>query len=159
MRSMTFGTMWTLLLALALFVSPVFAASPPAGVQFTVDTSFGPDGGPSFGPFTATGPAVSQGLVCPSGNTVDVFGKVSGFQSARGGLNLQIVKLFTCDDGSGEFYVKLQVRLDWKGDSFNWVITGGTGVYEDLRGSGQGTGVGTAEGGVLDSYTGKVHSD
>lgn len=57
------------------------------------------------------------------------------------GFNILIVKRFTCDDGSGAFDVKLQVRIDQKGDNFNWVILGGTGAYERLHGTGQGVGV------------------
>ena len=159
MRKLTITTTWTLVLVIVLSVAPGFASSPPAAVQFEVETTFGSDGAPSFGPFTATGPAVDQGLVCPNGDTIDVFGKVSGFQSAKGGLNFQVVKQFTCGDGSGEFFVKLQVRVDWRGDNFNWTITGGTGQYEDLHGTGQGIGLNVVPDGVLDVYTGKVHTD
>jgi len=159
MRKLTVTITWTLILVFVLSVAPGFASSPPAAVQFEVETTFGPDGAPSFGPFTATGPAVDQGLVCPNGDTIDVFGKVSGFQSPKGGLNFQVVKQFTCGDGSGEFFVKLQVRVDWMGDNFNWAITGGTGKYEDLHGTGQGIGLNVIPDGVLDVYTGKVHTD
>lgn len=150
----------TVILFLVLSVAPGAASSPPQGVEFEVPTTLPPDGGPSFGPFTATGPAVDAGIVCPSGDTIDVFGKRSGDQSQRG-FNIQIVKLFTCDDGSGEFFVKLQVRIDQKGDNFNWTIMKGTGDYVKLHGTGKGVGLylSAEPEVVLDLYTGTAHID
>ena len=147
------------ILLLALSVVPGAAASPPVGVEFEVTTTFPapPDLFPSFGPFVATGPAVDDGIMCPTGETIDVFGKTSGSQSGRG-TNWQVVKRFTCDDGSGDFLVKLQVRDDWKGTNFNWVIVGGSGDYERLRGTGKGIGL-PFTGGILDLYSGGLHID
>lgn len=146
------------LLLVMLPVAPV-GATPPSGVQIEVTTTL-PAEGPSFGPFTATGPAVDAGLMCSSGDTVDVFGKAAGFQSERG-FNLQVLKLFTCDDEPfGEFLVKLQVRIDAKGVSFSWNAFGGTGAYENLHGAGTGVGLPTCgEDCVFDVYDGKVHID
>ena len=144
-------------LATVLVTSLAAAATPPLGVHFDVPTTLPPDGGPTFGPFTATGPAVDAGLICPKGDTIDVFSKASGFQSNRG-VNFQVVKHFTCADGSGEFDAKLQVRIDPKGDNFNWAIVGGTLAYERLHGTGQGIGE-YAQYGVLDLYDGQVHVD
>ena len=75
-------------------------------------------------------------------------------------MNFQVVKEFTCDDGSGSFFVKLQVRSDRKGVNFNWTILGGTGPYAKLHGSGNGTGEGIdGLNGILDSYSGAVHNN
>jgi len=145
-------------LALATTGSLVWAATPPVGVVFEVPTTIPGGGLPTFGPFTATGPAVDDLIVCASGDTRDVFGKTSGFQSQTGGVNIQVVKRFTCGDGSGEFFVKLQVRIDKKGDNFNWNILGGTEDYEKLHGTGKGIGLPLPED-VLDLYSGKVHVD
>ena len=147
-------------LALMLVAVPLApaGATPPTDVAFEVPTSIPPEGGPSGGPFVATGPAVDTGIMCPTGDTIDVFGKASGFQSNRG-VNFQVVKLFTCDDGSGDFLVKLQVRFDQKGDNFNWTVLGGTGAYADLHGSGDGIGLPLPDDDVLDLYDGKVHID
>jgi hypothetical protein len=134
-------------------------ATPPSDVEFVVETEFLPDG-TTGGPFTASGPAVDDGLMCETGDTIDVFAKASGFQSGRG-FNIQVVKLFTCEDGSGDFLVKLQVRIDQKGDNFTWTILEGTGEYERLHGTGDGIGVelpGNPEG-VLDLYSGAIHID
>jgi hypothetical protein len=149
---------WVLILLLTLPASSAGASSPPLDVNFVVPTQFSPDGtGPSFGPFTASGPAVDAGLICPSGDTIDIYGRVTGFRSGTG-MNFHIVKRFTCADGSGDFLVKLEVRTDRKGDNFNWMIIGGTGNYVNLHGKGQGVGL-PADYGVLDLYKGVAHID
>lgn len=153
MRKLIFVASTTILL-LALSVGPGAASTPPSAVEFQVETTTPPEG-PSFGPFAAFGPAVDAGLICNSGDTIDVFGKGSGFQSGIG-WNAQVVKLFTCDDSSGEFFVKLQVRFDWRGLSFLWTIVGGSGDYEKLHGTGEGIGIPEVYG-VLDLYDGAVH--
>jgi len=68
------------------------------------------------------------------------------------------VKHSSCTDESGDVWIKLQVRIDARGDSFSWVIVDGTGDYERLRGSGFGTAEPTSHG-VLDLYDGGVHVD
>ena len=145
-------------LVLVAFPTASLGETPPEDITFEVDTDF--LNGATGGPFEATGPAVTAGLVCATGDTIDVFAKASGFQSGRG-FNIQVVKLFTCDDGSGDFEIKLQVRIDQKGTNFNWTIVGGTGAYERLHGSGDGVGLPPPDGtdGVFDVYTGKVHID
>ena len=154
----------TAALSLVLPVAAV-QATPSLGVHFDVPTQFAPgDAGPTFGPFTATGPAVDEGLICASGDTIDVFSKASAFMSpVFMGINFQVVKEFSCDDGSGVFYVKLQVRIDAKGDNFTWTIVGGTSDYARLRGTGSGYGLpifdGDLQTGVLDVYDGGVHVD
>lgn len=150
------SSLFVIALILLLTAAPAAASSPPLDVDFEVPTVI-PEEGQTFGPFTATGPAVDAGLICESGSTIDVFFKVSGFQSQTG-INFQDIKRFTCDDGSGEFFVKLQVRLDRKGDNFNWNIVGGTGAYENLHGTGSGIGLPIPDG-VLDLYDGKLHID
>lgn len=124
---------------------------PPSGVNIEVETD-------NFSPFTASGPAVDDGVVCASGVVEDVFFKASGFLSNKG-VNFQIVKEFTCEDGSGEFSVKLQVRLlsDDSPATFNWNIVGGTEAYENLHGTGTGVGLPFCCF-VLDVYDGGLHT-
>jgi hypothetical protein len=146
-------------IALLVLVPTAGSASPPLAVSFEVPTTG--SGDISYGPFTASGAAVDDGLVCPAGETIDVAGGAAGFQSERL-LAIQLVKQFTCDDGSGEFYVKLQVLINQNGDNFQWAIVDGTGAYERLHGTGKGIGLyptGPAGYDVLDLYSGKVHSD
>lgn len=150
--------------ALALAVLPVGSAagdSPPLDVFFEVETTLPPDG-PAFGPFAASGPAVDEGLICASGDTVDVGGRFSGFNPPGTGFNIQVFKLFTCDDGSGDFVLRLQVRVDRNGVNFSWVGVLATGELEDLQyGSGHGVGIpgvpcGDPDACVLDLFEGKV---
>lgn len=156
MRKLLVLTSWTMILLLTLPASVAGASSPLLDVNFEVPTHFTPgDTGPSFGPFTATGPAVDAGIICPSGDTIDIYSRVTGFPSGKG-MNFLIVKRFTCDDGSGDFLVQLAVRTDRKGDNFNWMIVDGTGDYVKLHGTGQGVGL-PADYGILDLYEGVAH--
>ena len=157
MRKPSFILITMMIMILILSVVPVSASSPPANVTFEVQTIIPPEGGRNFGSFTAAGPAVDEGLVCASGETIDVDFHDSGFQS-KTGVNYQVVKLFVCDDGSGEFSAKLQVRYDRRGDNYNWNIVGGTGSYVKLHGTGTGTGLPTPDG-VFDILNGKLHID
>jgi hypothetical protein len=141
-----------------MFVSPVPAgASPPSDVHIEVATSLVGENPP--GPFTASGPAVDAGVVCSDGTVVNATGQLSGFSSQ--GFNFQGIKHFTCEDGSGEFFVNLQARIDFrKGVTFSWNVLGGTGDYEDLHGSGSGAGLDLCgEDCVLDVYDGGLHID
>ena len=100
---------------------------------------------------------MDAGIICPSGDVIDTFFKATGFQSQTG-MNIQVVKLFTCADGSGAFLVKLQVRLDRRGANFNWNMLGGTGAYQKLHGTGSGIGIPGPDS-ILDLYDGQVHID
>jgi hypothetical protein len=130
-------------------------ATSPSEVHIDVETSL--LGGP--GPFVASGPAVDAGLVCTDGMVVDASGKVTGF--SPNGFNFQGVKHFTCDDGSGEFFVNLQARIDFrKGITFQWNVLSGTGDYEDLDGAGSGVGLDICGPDcLLDRYDGGLHID
>lgn len=133
---------------IGLVASPA-GATPPSDVEIEVQGF--------VGPFDATGTAVDDGVVCPSGVVTDVpdIFKAAGFQS-NGGVNLTVGKLFACEDGSGTFSAKLQVRIDAQGAvSFRWVITGGTGDYENLHGGGSGFVVPEN----TDIYQGGLHVD
>jgi len=118
----------TATLGLLIFVPLIPAgATAPADVEIVV---------PGFeGPFEAMGPAVDEGVVCASGEVVTTYIEAAGFQSGIG-VNLTVGKEFTCGDDSGTFSAKLQVRIDRRGATSNWVIVDGTGMYERLHGAG-----------------------
>jgi hypothetical protein len=140
-------------LALALPLATVHAA-PARAVHIEVETTIGADN-VSGGPFTASGPAVDAGLICPTGDTIDLFEGAAGYQSQTG-VNLFVVKEFSCPDGS-TFLVKLQVRLDGRGDQFAWSSREGTGEAAHLHGAGMGYGAEAAGAyDVLDVYDGMV---
>jgi hypothetical protein len=102
--------------------------------------------------FTATG-----GVVCSEGTVENVFFKAAG--GGPTGVNFQVVKKFSCDDG--EFFVKLQVRLsfDTFTTTFNWNVVGGTGAYADLHGSGNGFSELCGVDCIIDNYEGGFHID
>ena len=79
----------TAILMLAFPIASVQAV-PPVAVHFDIQTSVSPDG--NGGPFVATGAAVDAGLICPSGDSLDVFGKVTPWRPtvALLGNNLQV---------------------------------------------------------------------
>ena len=130
------------LVALAA-VAPAAAATPVA-VEIVSHMDFNQEGGFNTGDFEASGPAVDQGLICESGTVEDTRIILAGFQSPTGRIQIPVRKTFTCDDGSGEIFIKIQVHLDLSSqtETFSWVVLGGTGDYSDLHGSGGGTTVG-----------------
>jgi hypothetical protein len=120
-------------------VTASVAAAAPQQVQIVSHMTFNPDGF-NYGTFEASGSAVDNGVICDSGTVDDTRVIFAGFQSGRG-AQIPVRKTFTCADGSGTFFVKIQVHLDFESDteSFSWVILGGTGDYAGLRGSGDGS--------------------
>lgn len=152
-------TLFALLLAALTLPSAAVAAGPPLDLEMVVPTAFAVPGSPD-GAFDASGPAVDDGLICDHGVTYTLEGRASGWQSDRL-VNFHVFKEFVCDDGSGSFFVKLEVRSDFtktpEYNEFNWTIQGGTGDYEHLRGSGQGMGLYTTPDGVTDVYEGQAH--
>ncbi len=106
------------------------------------------------GAFTATG----RGL-CRAGQASTPFAAVSRTYP-DGSLDLVVVKMFVCDDGSGTFEMTLHVKLKALSsgsfeNNFRWLISDGTGSYEDLEGFGTGVGIGR-DGELIDIYTGRV---
>ena len=143
--------------ALAVTVASPVAAAPPSDVTIVSHMTFNPNGF-NFGDFVASGPAVDQGLICASGSVDDTRLIFAGSQSNRG-AQIPVRKTFTCDDGSGQIFVKIQVHLDFatSTETFSWVILGGTGDYAGLNGSGQGSTVSDGsdpQTGNFNTYTG-----
>ena len=109
---------------------------------------------PNFGDFTATGPAVTAGLICSSGDVFDIRYVFGGFQSDRG-VQIQVVKAFVCDVTGDTIYIKLQVHVNPDGtESFTWVVLDGTGPYAKLAGSGPGATINQTPGGNTNIYSG-----
>ena len=157
MRKLSFMLITIMIMILILAVVPAAASSPPLDVVIEVEENLAPY---PPAPFVASGPAVSEGLICQEGGTTDDWVRVNGAQSQQV-RTLQVLKRFVCNDGSGEFFVMLQVRFDRTGEYntiFQWVIVGGNGDYENLHGSGSGVGVpAIGEYDVLDIYEGQIH--
>ena len=144
-------------LALTAMAAPVAAASPQS-VVIVSNVTFNPDG-PNYGDFVTSGTAADSGLICPSGTFVDIGLRFGGFQSNRGTVQVQVVKEFTCDDGSGTFVAKLQIQANFDTgiESFTWVVLDGTGDYASLRGAGSGSTVPTSVGNI-NTYEGFLRS-
>jgi hypothetical protein len=107
------------------------------------------------GAFTATGRGI-----CPAGQASTPFAAVSRTYP-DGSLDLVVVKRFTCDDESGTFEMTLNVQLRVVSpgtfeNNFRWVISSGTGGYEDLEGFGTGGGLARNPGELVDFYIGRV---
>jgi hypothetical protein len=143
------------LFLVVLPVAPVGAGSPFRDVKIEVDTTLGE---PSNGPFTATGDAVTEGLICESGWTVDLSERFAPREGSPAGINVKAVKAFYCgfdgfpgELGDPDFVVRMQIRIDKNGerDKFNWVAIDG------VKGNGHGSGV-FAPPSVKDTLTGKV---
>ena len=101
-------------MALVVVTGPVAAASPQSAT-IASHVSFNPDG-PNSGDFAITGTAADSGLVCAHGTFVDTGIHFAGYQSDRAGrsiVQLQVYKTFTCGDGSGSFFVKMQIQADF----------------------------------------------
>jgi len=141
---------------LALNVSVVFAA-PPVPIHIEVLEFPGDWTVPE--PFTATGAAVDSGLVCATGEVVDL--SITAYSPSGPFLILQVHKRFTCGDGSGTFDIKMVVKLDLttNNTTARWRIVGGTNGYASLKGRGSLVGLtnSPAEDSILDIYDGMVH--
>ena len=144
------------ILALVAVAAPVTARSPEA-VTIVSHVTFNPDG-PNFGDFTASGPAVDDGLVCATGTFVDTGIRFAGFQSGRDVIQIHVDKEFTCDDGSGTFPVKLQIQADVATgiETFTWVARAGTDAYTGIRGAGSGSTVPEPPTGNINTYEGFI---
>ncbi len=148
------------LLAGALTISvawPVAAAAPEA-VAIVSYVTFAGEGEPNYGSFTASGDAAESGTICPAGSFIDTGIRFAGGQADRGVLQIMVYKTFTCDDDTGTFDVKMQIQanIDTGIETFTWIVTGGTGHYAALHGSGGGSTV-PREGGNINTYVGLLH--
>ena len=153
----TIASVAALAIALAIVAAAPVAAGAPRDVTIVSHMNFNPNGF-NYGDFTATGAAVDEGLICATGTVDDTRLIFAGAQSNRG-AQIPVRKTFTCDDGSGQIFVKIQVHLDFatSTETFSWVILGGNGAYGGLTGSGQGSTVSDGsdpQTGNFNTYTG-----
>lgn len=143
-----------LVLALLLLTATIAFAAQPLGFHMVVD-EFIYGGGETF---FASGPAVTAGVVCPTGIANDTFSNSYGPPSGTY-TYLYIVKSYTCADLSGTFYIKMKVKLNNNTGytTAKWHFTDGSGAYSRLRGHGTLVGTPTGPGTIQDVYDGKVH--
>jgi hypothetical protein len=96
--------------------------------------------------FTASGPAVDAGLICPSGTVA--FLTFSDSSVGLPGSLQRVEDEYTCDDGTGTFILGADVFIilldgggsaqviEEGGEFGTWRIVSGTGRYEGLAGGG-----------------------
>jgi hypothetical protein len=129
---------------------PVSAAS---ATPVTIDARASFDS--PVGTFTASGASF-----CESGTTSTSPGRVVGSNTA---ITFHLTTTLTCADGSGSVTLRIQARVQPcdATDAGAWVVAGGTGEYERLRGA--GTLVGTyfpgdvcGSEGIVDHFTGHL---
>jgi hypothetical protein len=133
----------------------VAGASPPLGLHIEVDEFIGTSGET----FYASGVAVDDGAVCPTGTVDDVSTLVSGAPGGSVSI-LHILKRFYCADSSGTFDVRLVVKLDndTHYTTASWKMISGTGLYTGLKGNGSLAGTPIDPGvSIHDVYDGQVH--
>jgi hypothetical protein len=143
--------------ALTISVAWPVAAGAPQAVTIVSDVTF-VEGGPNIGSFTTSGDAADEGTICPAGSFEDAGIRFAGGQARTGVVQLQVYKVFTCDDDSGTFDVKMQIQANFATgiETFTWVVTGGSGDYSSLHGEGSGSTVPRA-GGNTNTYVGMLH--
>ncbi len=96
MRNLSKFTIIAAILLLVLSTSPVAASSPPLDVQFVLDETWSdPPEGSIYGTFTASGPAVEAGLMCPEGITFNLWGSATP-QNSHGSYTFHILKALVC---------------------------------------------------------------
>ena len=145
-------------LALVTVVGPATTATPqlvttnPQWVTIVSNmTQIGYPAGYNSGTFSTGG----SGLICQSGTVLDTR-YVNGPTPPNGGSELLVDKTFTCLKGaSGTIFFELFVRGYTGGETFAWVIQGGTGAYARLSGLGVGSTT-PIVGGVRNTYTGYI---
>jgi hypothetical protein len=149
---MKFISLFVGVLLLALNVSVVSAAAP-APVHIVVNELYF-DGTPE--PFTASGAAVDNGLICETGTVADIGGSTN---DPRGPFRIiWALKRFDC--GNGTFDLEMVVRLDLAthDTTARWRIVGGTDAYSSLKGQGSLVGISNDPApGIVDTYDGWLH--
>ena len=128
------------------------AASTPAGVTIVSEMSLSD----AFGSFTASGPAVDAGIICPEGSVTDINVSAVGWKSNQVVI-LFVHKLFVCSDGSGSFEMDLNVRIAPTGTTARWIVAAGDGPYEHLMGNGGLFATRVSDDILIDTYSGKLH--
>ena len=107
------------------------------------------------GPFTATGAAVGEGLLCATGTLGELH--AHGIRIPDDDFRVLVIKELTCDDRPGALTLALWVdRIEGVGNEFEWRVLWGTEEFEGIYGSGTGSGMWAEGVSVIDSYRGQL---
>jgi len=107
------------------------------------------------GSFTIWGNPVSRNVVCGRGEVYDLeYTDLNPDSELL--TDLEVSKQFVCEDGSGSFYLTVDVQITDNRTTGTWQITGGEGDYGTLSGAGTLKGTYLTDDLVVDSYSGTV---
>jgi hypothetical protein len=144
------------LILATILPAPLAGAAQPLDVTFKVSVF--------AGTFTATGSAVTEGLMCEGGT---IFNEEPPRYAGNSHVvtNARVITEFTCVGGdfdSATFVIKHQLHIDLSDPvswTVNWVLKDGTKEFEHLRGNGHGNGYMLAEPpfGPFDTLVGQLH--
>jgi hypothetical protein len=106
--------------------------------------------------FRASGYVVNRSRMCRTGIVDETGGTGEIPPEGTPTFTLQVHKIFTCYDGTGSFEMDLDLVVDREKNitTGTWVITGGEGRFESLRGSGTITGQNGTTTEIFDTYDG-----
>lgn len=93
----------------------------------------------------------SSDPLCPSGTFTDDFVHIAAYKGHADKTNFVFDTEYVCDNGSGSFFVTKHVNISFNADgsltnSGPIRITGGTGAYAGISGSGHDVGATTGDG-------------
>ena len=138
-------------MALTVAVAPVASADKSDPVQVETEKPFGP----VPGGFSASGAITDSGQFSNSR-------RISSAIPSPTHLNSHLTQVYVGENGS--FTMRVQVKETVTEDpnvftdAGRWVITGGTGDYQGIHGTGTVSGTADDNTGVIDrTYTGDVH--
>ena len=141
-----------ILIGILASATPTFASQTS---QFEIYVDVGHD---KWGPwsFTATGPAVDNGIICDSGVASD-YNRAPIF--TQYGLIWRSTRVFECADGSGSFTLRIMsnIFVNPYSNNGNWTLQDGTGAYVGLKGNGRLTGVIDSTEYLIDVFNGVFH--
>jgi len=142
------------LLLVALPIVSAGAGTPWMEVEMVVEIHY--DAGDPYGPFEAEGPAVDAGLICASGETLDIYSR-DHTRNEEGLSRFTVIKRFTCSDGTFDVRSNI-INNQIRGfELVFWRVVDGTGAYEDLRGNGTAFGMGTIDPNVsIETFNGRL---
>jgi hypothetical protein len=132
---------------------PTRTASRPASAEIEINSTVSLS--EESGSFTIWGDPVNRDLICGRGEVYDLeYTDLSPDSELL--TDLEVSKQFVCSDGSGSFYLSVNVDITGNRTTGTWQITGGEGDYGALSGAGTLEGTYLNDDLVVDSYRGTV---
>ncbi len=109
------------------------------------------------GPFTATGAAVEDGLLCATGTLTELHAHREMLPDDD--FRVLVLKQLTCEDRPGALEIALWVDVvEGVGNAFEWQALWGTEALAGICGSGDGAGEWAEDPSVIDSYAGHLRT-